>query len=92
MKELQSLYNNINAFFSSTYAYVFCFIGLVLIALFIIFNRNEGEIRKKIFSWVACAILLSSVGGICYYLFGVSTTLNKYYFFDFDKAASATND
>jgi hypothetical protein len=49
MKELQSLYNNINAFFSSTYAYVFCFIGLVLIALFIIFNRNEGEIRKKIF-------------------------------------------
>ena len=49
MKELQSLYNNINAFFSSTYAYVFCFIGLVLIALFIIFNRNEGEIRKKYF-------------------------------------------
>ena len=49
MKELQSLYNNINAFFSSTYAYVFCFIGLVLIALFIFLIETKVKSGKKYF-------------------------------------------
>lgn len=92
MADLQLIYDNILAFFKSTYMYIFCFVGLMFVALSIYNARDSQEVKKKIITWVVVAILVSSLAGFSNKLFGIKETVSKYYFFKFDKAGQGTNN
>ena len=87
MNLLQDLYNNIMAFFSSTYMYILATVGLCIVAMKLYSARHSADFKTKLIEWVLIIIVLSSLGLIIEGLFGVKETVSKYYFFDFDTSS-----
>ena len=70
---LKMVFGTVYAFFTSTYMFIICTIGLIIIGVQMITNRGEPVVMKKLVPWLCATILIGSASAICKLFFSPDT-------------------